>query len=125
MARKTLTDAEGKIMDALWRQSPMTMMEITRTLEGETGWSKHTVTTLLKRMLEKQTVTVDLSGPVRRYSPAMDQKAVARDEMHALLQRMYAGKASLMVSNLVEDGELSRGDLAELLRMLDGRPAEQ
>lgn len=108
-------------MDVLWQQSPMTMMEITHALEGETGWSKFTVTTLLKRMLEKQTVTVDMSGPVRRYSPAMDQKAVARDEMHALLHRMYAGKASLMVTNLVEDGELSRSDLTELLRMLEDR----
>ena len=33
MAKKTLTEAEGNIMEALWEHAPMTMMEITHALE--------------------------------------------------------------------------------------------
>ena len=46
------TDAEWKIMEGLWESQPRTMAEITRALEPETGWTRHTVITLLKRMQE-------------------------------------------------------------------------
>ena len=119
MARKLITEAEGKIMDVLWTQSPLTMMEITHQLEQETGWTKHTVTTLLKRMLDKGTIAVDASGPVRTYSPLMVKEDAARQETRSLLKRMISGKASLLVSNLVEDGELSEDDLRDLLTMVE------
>lgn len=119
MARKVLTEAEEKIMEVLWAQSPRTMMEITHALEDETGWSKHTVTTLLKRMQQKQTISVDATGSVRRYAPALNKDEVAREQTHSLLRRMFAGRASLLVENLVEDGELSQDDLRELLSVLE------
>ena len=48
-----LTDAEWKVMTVLWEQSPRTMMEITNALKKETGWTKYTVMSFLKRMEEK------------------------------------------------------------------------
>ena len=118
MAKRTLTEAEGKIMEALWEHAPMTMMEITHALERETGWSKHTVTTLLKRMMEKGTIAMDDSGPVRRYTPAIAKEDVAREETRSLLRRLFSGKASLLVSNLVEEGQLSEEDLTALMAMI-------
>ena len=47
------TDAEWKILEVLWDRAPRTMTEITKTLAPETGWTRHTVITLLKRMEEK------------------------------------------------------------------------
>lgn len=41
-----LTEAEWKIMLLLWEKSPRTMMELTRALAEDTGWSKHTVITM-------------------------------------------------------------------------------
>ena len=34
-----LTEAEWKIMLLLWEKSPRTMMELTRALAEDTGWS--------------------------------------------------------------------------------------
>ncbi len=48
-----LTDAEWKVMTVLWERSPRTMMEITNALKKETGWTKYTVMSFLKRMEEK------------------------------------------------------------------------
>lgn len=117
--KRMLTEAEAKILEVLWESPDMTMMEITRALEADTAWSKHTVTTLLKRMMEKETVLMDDAGPVRRYRPAIGREAVARLETRSLLNRLFSGKASLLVSNLVEDGELSREDIEALLKTLD------
>lgn len=123
MAKRILTEAEEKIMDVLWQTPGRTMMEITHALEAETGWTKHTVTTLLKRMIQKETVVMDESGAVRRYAPAIPKADVAREQTRSLLKRMFAGRASLLVENLVEDGELSREDLQELMSLLDNRQA--
>ena len=117
--KRMLTEAEAKILEVLWEQPGLTMMEITRALEQDTAWSKHTVTTLLKRMMEKETVRLDDAGPVRRYHPAIGREAVARVETRSLLDRLFSGKASLLVSNLVEEGELSREDIEALLHTLD------
>ena len=62
-----LTEAEWKIMLLLWEKSPRTMMELTRALAEDTGWSKHTVITMLKRMAVKGTVRICEDGPVKTY----------------------------------------------------------
>ena len=41
-----------------------------------------------------------------------------------LLERLFSGKATLLVSNLVEEGELSRADIEELLKTLDDTKEE-
>ena len=66
-----LTEAEWKIMLLLWEKSPRTMMELTRALAEDTGWSKHTVITMLKRMAVKGTVRICEDGPVKTYFPAV------------------------------------------------------
>jgi len=116
--KQTLTDAEMKIMLRLWDHHPQTMMELTRSLEGETGWSKYTVITLLKRMEAKETVTVDESGPVKTYVPAVEKEAFARQQTDTLLKDLYGGSAALLVSGLVESGRISRKELDELSALL-------
>jgi len=114
MEHIALTEAEWKIMLRLWDESPQTMMQLTRALEPETGWSKHTVITMLKRMHLKGTVLVDETGPVKTYSPAVERSRVAREQTHTLLNRLFSGRASLLVSELVQQGELSEQELADL-----------
>ena len=114
-----LTDAELKIMQFLWERSPQNMMELTRALEPETHWSKYTVITLLKRMAQKGMVLVDESGAVKTYAPAVEKSAVASEQTGALLDHMYAGRASLLVSTLVESGSMSEDDIREIMAVLE------
>lgn len=113
-----LTQAEWKIMLILWEHSPRTMMEITRALQPETGWTKYTVTTMLKRMQQKGTVLMDDGGAVRTYSPAVQKEKVAREQTQTLLSRLFGGKASLLVSNLVEQGEIEASEMKEIMQIL-------
>ncbi|MBE5801251.1 MAG: BlaI/MecI/CopY family transcriptional regulator [Clostridiales bacterium] len=110
------TDAEWKILEVLWQSSPRTMAEITRQLEPETGWTRHTVITLLKRMCEKKTVSVDETGDVKRYSPLVTRYDASADQTSKLLCRVFGGNASLLVHHLVDTGELNADDVQELLR---------
>jgi len=116
--RTPLTEAEWKIMLRLWEHAPQTMMELTRSLEKETAWSKHTVITMLKRMKAKGTVLIDETGPVKLYSPAVSRDRVAREQTQTLISRLFGGKPSLLVSELMERGELDEEEIEALRKLL-------
>ena len=118
MPERQCTEAEWKIMELLWDRAPRPMSEITKELEPATGWSRHTVITLLKRMQEKHTVAVDESGDVKMYSPLITREEASQMQTKKLLNRVFSGKASLLINHLVDSGEITLKEMDELMDML-------
>ena len=116
-----VTEAEWKIMEVLWDRSPRTMGEITLILEPETGWTRHTVITLLKRMTEKGAVSMDDSGRAKKYVPLISREQASTEETRKFLSHVFKGKASLLVSHLVDAGDLSEKDLLEILEVMQDK----
>ena len=112
------TEAEWKIMEVLWEDAPRTMPQITKALAGKTGWSRHTVITLLKRMQEKGSIRVDESGPVKQYFPLISREEASSQETKKLLSHVFSGKASLLVQNLVDSGEITLKEMEELMDLI-------
>ena len=112
------TEAEWKIMEVLWDSSPRTMSEITKALDPTTGWTRHTVITLLKRMQEKGTVKVDDSGDVKTYTPLLSQEEASAQQTKKLLSHVFSGKASLLINHLVDSGEITLKEMDELMDMM-------
>ena len=112
------TEAEWKIMEVLWQSAPRSMAEITKELEPATGWTRHTVITLLKRMQEKGRVTVDETGSVKRYTPRVSREEASKEQTQKLLNRVFSGKASLLIHNLIDTGEITVEEMPEVLDML-------
>ncbi len=116
-----VTEAEWKIMEVLWDHAPRTMTEITAVLAPATGWTRHTVITLLKRMVEKGSVSVDESERAKKYTPLITREEASAEETHKFLSHVFKGKASLLVSHLVDAGDLSEDDLRQILGVLNGK----
>lgn len=117
------TEAEWKIMEVLWENAPRTMREITEALAPSTGWTRHTVITLLKRMQEKGSIAVDESGEVKRYLPLITQEEAAAQQTKKLLSHVFSGKASLLINNLVDSGEITIQEMEDILSIMrkDGK----
>jgi len=113
-----VTEAEWKIMECLWDHAPQTMTEITATLAPATGWTRHVVITLLKRMVEKGTVSVDDSERAKKYTPLVSREEASTEETHKFLSHVFRGKAALLVNHLVDAGDISTDDLQEILDVL-------
>lgn len=112
------TEAEWKIMEVLWDHHPRTMADITKTLEPATGWTRHTVITLLKRMQDKGSVSTDETGCVKLYSPKISREEASSDQTKRLLSRVFKGKASLLINNLVDSGETTVEEIQEILELM-------
>ena len=114
-----LSENEWYIMQVLWEKSPSTLREICDALKESKGWSKHAVTSFLKRMLEKGAIAVDESGKLTVYSAIWSREDTILEETHSILDRVYRGDLLLMVSNAVKEQKLSKEEIEELKNMLD------
>ena len=110
-----VTEAEWKIMECLWDHAPQAMAEITRTLEPTTGWTRHTVITLLKRLTEKGAVSVENNGYVHLYTPLITKEESSTLETRKLVNRAFSGQPAMLVNNLVDSGDMTVDELQSLL----------
>lgn len=113
-----LSSSEWKIISLLWENEPMTIMQITAALSNETGWTKHTVITLLKRMEDKKAVSFDQIGNAKHYFTLIKREDVAVSETRSFLQRLYRGSIGMMVNSMIMQNALSKEDIDELYDIL-------
>lgn len=115
----SISNSELMIMKCLWDNSPMTVTQIAKAMEKETGWAKSTTKTLIGRMEAKGYLRWDEGGKARLYSPAVDRSQVALAETESFLSRHYDGSLGLMVNTLIEQKNLSQSEIDELRAILD------
>ena len=112
----SLSDGEWKVMNRLWECSPRTITELVNALREETGWSKHTVITMLGRMEDKGAVRHQEGGKAKLYFPAILREDAILTETESVLHRV-GGFASL-VNAMVSGNALTEKDIAELSELL-------
>ena len=118
MLRMQITVSEWKIIDLLWKK-PMTIMQLTKELHDETQWTKYTIIVLLKRMLEKNTVRYTMEGRTKLFYPNVKREDAEIEESEDLLNKVFDGKISLMVSALANKNKISDEEIDALCKMLN------
>ena len=119
----SLTNSVWYVLDCLWEQSPMTVMELAAALKGRVGWAKSTTITTLRRMEEKGLVQCQLQGRTRHYTPAVQREGAVRQETRSFLDKVYRGSVGLMMSAMAQEKALTREEIDELYAAL--RRAEE
>ena len=118
-------DAEWKVMNVLWEQSPCTIMQLTHALEDSTGWTKHTVMAFLKRLEEKGAVYYADGGRAKQYYANIPQSEAAVEETRSFLNKAFKGKLGLMLNTLIKEEAISKEELEELYLMLEQERKEE
>ena len=113
-----LQPSEWIIMEKLWEVQPKTLMQLYHELKVEPGWSKSTVTTLLSRMVDKGILDYEDGGKAKQYYPKVNRDDAAITETENLLERVYKGSVSMMMSTLIRNNNLSEADMEELYQIL-------
>ena len=73
---------------------------------------------LLRRLEDKGAVSAESEGGVKHYRPQVAREDAAVQETEHLLERVYQGSVSLMVSSLVKKQTLSQEEIDKLYAIL-------
>jgi predicted transcriptional regulator len=117
-AAERISDAEHAVMEALWRQSPMSALEVCDAVCAQRGWSIPTVKTLLARLVAKGVLGTQAQGRRFLYSPLIERSAYVGTESRRLVDRLFGGRAAPLFAHLAASEQLSNEDIAEIERLL-------
>ena len=125
MKQINLSDGEWNIMNVLWESAPKTITQLTAALKKSTGWSKHTIITMLNRMEYKGAVKYEQGTRAKQYYAVVERAETALEETENFLDKVYAGSLGLMVNTMVEKNSLSKEEINELYAILKKAEEEE
>ena len=112
-----ISDSEWPVMQILWEHESLTQMEIMQQLSRE--WNKNTVHTFLTRLEKKGLVMIDKTVSPHLYQATVKREECVYQEKQSFLNKVYAGSVGKLVSSFLQDGDLSKEEIADLRKMLD------
>lgn len=114
----TLSDAEWRLMRAVWARGAATARQVHDEVAATSGWAYTTVKTMLARLVDKGVLAEAKRGHVSVYTPRLGERAARRAALHGLLERAFDGTFGSLAHFLADDADLSDEDRAALARML-------
>jgi predicted transcriptional regulator len=115
-------DRELDVMGILWESGSATVAEVRDRLPADLAYT--TVLTILRNLEAKGFVRHEGEGKAHRYFPRVARKAAGKSAVSRLIDKMFGGDASMLVSHLVSDHPLSADELRKLHATLGERIAD-
>lgn len=119
MKHITISDAEWHVMNLIWDKPDSTAQELCRELGPIHNWAEGTIKSLLNRLVKKGALSTTREGARFRYRAAVDREQLVDYESTSLMDRVFGGSASALVSHFVKQGKLNKNEIAELRAMID------
>jgi BlaI family penicillinase repressor len=116
-----LTEAEWKIIKAVWANEPCAAPAIQEKLFRQTGWTYSTVRTVMDRMVAKGFLRAEKIRNLTVYRSAVTQNQAQRGELLYALKHAFNGALTPMVQCLLDTHDLTAQELAELEALIQAR----
>ncbi|HZW69495.1 MAG TPA: BlaI/MecI/CopY family transcriptional regulator [Hanamia sp.] len=114
---KTLTKAEEEVMQVLWRIGKSFLRDITNAMP-EPKPHQNTVATILKILVEKEFVGIEVIGRMHQYFALVNKNVYSKGRVKSLVKKYYEGSFSNIVSSMVKENNLSIEELEMLVKKL-------
>jgi BlaI family penicillinase repressor len=122
VARKpspTLTDAEARLMAVLWDRQKATVAEVLAAVKTRRPLTYSTVQTMLRILEAKGYAAHQKVGRAFIYRPIVDQRQARRRALKHLVSRLFNNSPSLLVLNVLEDGQIDPAELSRLKKLIE------
>lgn len=119
MGELSLGERELDVMAALWEMKSGTVEEVRKRLPSKLAYT--TVLTILRNLETKGFVSHEEEGRAHRYAPKVAQRSAQRSAVARMVEKFFAGSPEALVARLVDDNELSAGELRRLARTISSR----
>jgi predicted transcriptional regulator len=114
---KALTKAEEQVMQVLWKLETAFLRDVVDDMQ-EPKPHQNTVATLLKILIEKEFVAVNVMGRQHQYYPLVTKDDYSKRSMKQLVKGYFEGSFSNVVSFLVKENNISVEELESLLQQI-------
>ena len=114
----SISDAESRVLEVLWRDGPSTSERVIDALAGE-SWEVSTIKTLLARLVKKRAIRARQQGRRYIYSAVLTREQWITTESEGLLARLFGGRVAPLVQHFGQHRRLSKADIAELKRLIE------
>ena len=114
---KALTKAEEQVMQVLWKLEQAFLRDIVDAMPTPRP-HQNTVATLLKILVEKEFVGVNVIGRQHQYYPLLSKEDYSKRSMRQLVKGNFEGSFSNVVTFLVKENNISAEELESLLQQI-------
>jgi predicted transcriptional regulator len=113
----TLTEAELRIMDVLWRKGSSTVQQVLDWLPSALAYNS--VLTTIRTLEKKGHVRHIKDGRAHVYEPVVGREAARRSEIRHLVGRFFRNSHEALVLNILQEESISADEIKRLREMLD------
>jgi predicted transcriptional regulator len=111
-----LFDSELKIMDVLWQNGDTTAKKIAEVLGEQTGWSKTTTYTVIKKCIDKKAVS--RKDPNFICHALITRELAQEEETTELINKMYNGMSDQLVAAILGRKKLTPKEVQNLKNLI-------
>ncbi|MBN7815391.1 BlaI/MecI/CopY family transcriptional regulator [Algoriphagus pacificus] len=113
-----LSRSEEELMNYLWEFKKAFLKELLEAYP-EPKPATTTVSTLLKRMQEKNFVGYDMVGSMRQYFPLVSKENYFAKHIKGLIKNFFNDSPSQFASFFTKKADLSEAELEELKKLIE------
>lgn len=115
----TLTEAELRLMDVLWRKEAATVRDVVAALPGNEPLAYSTVLTTLRILERKGYVSHEKEGRAYVYQPVVGREDARRSVVRYMMSRFFNNSPEALMLNILENETVDGDVLDRLKRMVD------
>ncbi len=114
---------ELDVMAILWELGSATVAEVQTELHDDLAYT--TVLTVLRTLEDKGHVSHEDAGRAHRYLPLVDRETAGTNALKRILSTVFGGSPQLLLTNLVNDQDLTRAQIREMRKLLNEMPGKR
>lgn len=113
-----LTDLQLAILREVWKRKQATVTDVHDALAEETGLAKKTVGTMMARLEKQGFLEHSAEGREFVYEPTVSEEEVGRAKVRNIVDRLFGGSVTALVSHALESKDVKPGDVARVRALL-------
>lgn len=119
----TLTEAELRIMEALWQNGDSTVQQVLDWMPSKPALAYNSVLTTIRILEKKGYLAHSQDGRAYVYRPLVGRKQATQSEIRHLINRFFGNSHEELVLNILEERGLDAAEIEHLRQMLrrDGK----
>ncbi len=111
---------ELQIMNVVWDRGKATVHDVKNALSRRKP-AYSTILTMMRKLEVKGYLEHEVDGRTYVYRPLISQQAVRQSVLGDLVERLFEGSTSLLLTSLVEQNRISKNELRQIRKLIEER----